>query len=307
MDTSWVNFYMHNRVKAAIDALVQLEDCPREMHVKDFDKDGSWLVLRISADVNESIKVLKMPVYTGLFVRALVLINYIEDIRKRFKSDEIYGDFCFGLHDLYEEDLNGLFVFSKYYDKKGILIPDYCALCEYCDGLDSISIDIEYASKLNCGLFVGEHAGYDRERFCRDVAFSENVKGILERENISLSKEEQLQYKVLISIDGATACWDRLPWILNSSSILFKQKSKKVCWYYPLLVKGVHYIEFDMNDSDWLATLEKQICHIIGNDSMRRSIVRNANIFTRTYLTHDSHMYYFNNVLKAYRGRTFIV
>jgi hypothetical protein len=43
--------------------------------------------------------------------------------------------------------------------------------------------------------------------------------------------EDHMQYKYLISVDGWTSAWMRVPWILSSNSLLIKQNSKKVSWY----------------------------------------------------------------------------
>lgn len=39
------------------------------------------------------------------------------------------------------------------------------------------------------------------------------------------STEQHLKFKYLISVDGHTAAWLRLPMILNSNSVLLKQES----------------------------------------------------------------------------------
>ena len=61
------------------------------------------------------------------------------------------------------------------------------------------------------------------------------------------SKHDHLKNKYLLSVDGWTAAWGRISWILNSNSVLVKQKSTIVQWYYSEMIDGVHYIEIPEN------------------------------------------------------------
>ena len=56
------------------------------------------------------------------------------------------------------------------------------------------------------------------------------------------SIDEALKYKYLISIDGMTAAWKRVPWIMQSDSVLFKTTTKMYQWFYDGLVPWVNYI-----------------------------------------------------------------
>jgi hypothetical protein len=101
---------------------------------------------------------------------------------------------------------------------------------------------------------------------------------------------DQLQYKYLISVDGNTAAWDRVPWILNSNSILLLKASNHKCWYYDFLIPYVHYIPFN-ND--------EEIETIIASTEDRSHIVQNANQFVQDYLKHDRHKLYMQYLLEA--------
>ena len=62
--------------------------------------------------------------------------------------------------------------------------------------------------------------------------------------------EDHFKYKYLLSIDGWTAAWGRLPWILNSNSLLVKHNSTKVQWFYGEMIENYHYMSLnDFNES----------------------------------------------------------
>jgi hypothetical protein len=63
--------------------------------------------------------------------------------------------------------------------------------------------------------------------------------------------DSHLKYKYLISIDGNGAAWLRVPWIMHSNSMLIKQESTKVQWFYGGLKPNHHYwpIEKDLGDT----------------------------------------------------------
>lgn len=63
------------------------------------------------------------------------------------------------------------------------------------------------------------------------------------------SIEEHLKYKYLLSVDGWTSAWVRVPWILSSNSVLLKQKSTTVQWFYGEMQEDKHYIEVSENFS----------------------------------------------------------
>jgi hypothetical protein len=64
----------------------------------------------------------------------------------------------------------------------------------------------------------------------------DNLKKILEilfgKENTPVKETEHLKYKYLVSLDGNSATGTRVPWIMLSNSILVKQDSRKIEWFY---------------------------------------------------------------------------
>ena len=100
----------------------------------------------------------------------------------------------------------------------------------------------------------------------------------------------QLKYQYVISVDGNTTAWDRVPWVLNSKSLCLKKKSLQKNWYYDFFSKDEHYIEFDDDN---------EIENIINNTSDQefKRINTNANKFCKEYLTEQSHLLYMSKLL----------
>jgi hypothetical protein len=110
-----------------------------------------------------------------------------------------------------------------------------------------------------------------------------------EFESSMVEPSEQLQNKFIISVDGNSTAWDRVPWVLNSNSVLLKKRSDQVSWYYPLLKKGEHYLEFD--NFDEISPLIQTPDHIC------EYILKNSTRFVQEHLGPEAHMDYMAKVL----------
>ena len=65
-----------------------------------------------------------------------------------------------------------------------------------------------------------------------------------------------MKYKYLPSADGWTAAWDRVPWILLSNSVLLKQESNKVEWFFSKMQPRVHYYPLKNDATDLVEAVE---------------------------------------------------
>mgnify|MGYP003454944025 CR=1 FL=1 len=95
--------------------------------------------------------------------------------------------------------------------------------------------------------------------------------------------EDHLAYKYLISIDGNTCAWLRVPWILLSNSVLLKQESQKIEMFYAGLKPYVHYVPVSEDISDVFEKLRWLQHH----DAEAKIISENATSFIQTSLTQD--------------------
>jgi hypothetical protein len=94
-----------------------------------------------------------------------------------------------------------------------------------------------------------------------------------------LSQKDHYNYKYILSIDGNTACWDRMMWIASSQSILMKYKSRHMLWYYPLFIEDQHYVGVDMN------TMHNKFKFCEANPGIANYMVMNANAFVSNFIT----------------------
>jgi hypothetical protein len=106
-----------------------------------------------------------------------------------------------------------------------------------------------------------------------------------------MTQEEQYGYRHIMVIDGNTACWDRLPWVLASQCVCWKEESNDECWYYEFLKPWVHYVPFTRE------TLE-DTWRIVKNDlALQERVVRAANAFVEDFLGRDRHVLYMQTLM----------
>jgi len=86
--------------------------------------------------------------------------------------------------------------------------------------------------------------------------------GMPEKTELSYTDvSDHIQYKYLISIDGFTSAWLRPNWIMASNSLLVKQESRRVEWFYHLLKPYVHYYPVANDLSNLLEVFEYLEAH----------------------------------------------
>ncbi len=215
-----------------------------------------------------------------------------------------------GYEDEYKNDW-GIFTYSKNKFRKNILIPDLYALNSY-DGKLKQKDLIPKNLKIDKIIFAGTDTGnwFDLKlnqrldvcsAFANHSFINAKITNLVQlpRDKIlsvypnlndflcsPISINEQLKYKFILSIDGNSTAWDRVPWIMNSNSMLFKYESDNVNWYYGLMKDKEHYINCNKYN------MENKFMYYLNNPKEYDFIVSNANEFVKKYLTYDSHMLY---------------
>jgi hypothetical protein len=111
----------------------------------------------------------------------------------------------------------------------------------------------------------------------------------------SCSIKDHLQYKYQILIDGNSCAYARAYWQLFSDTVMFKQDSPNIQWYYRALAPNVHYIPFQ-TVSELLSKLEWAKNH----DKEVKKISRNAQKFAYENLKKSDVYYYLYLLLKEY-------
>lgn len=112
----------------------------------------------------------------------------------------------------------------------------------------------------------------------------------------SLDISEHMRYKYQILIDGNSASWTRCYWQLHANSVIFKQNSPYVQWYYGLLKPYVNYIPFDYFCED----LIERIQWAQNNDLKVQEIVKNANLIAESSLKYSDMLLYLYEVITSY-------
>jgi hypothetical protein len=90
-----------------------------------------------------------------------------------------------------------------------------------------------------------------------------------------ISEANHLPYKYLISIDGNSCTGTRIPWIMYSNSVLIKQESNKIEWFYSALKPYVNYVPVNTD----LTNIFSQFEWIKNHDQEVKQIAINAHNF----------------------------
>ena len=145
-------------------------------------------------------------------------------------------------------------------------------------------------SKLYPDLIDAKLAYY--QQFSKDKD-GDNLKKILNmlfgKGPKNANEEEHLKYKYLISVDGNAATGTRVPWIMLSNSVLMKQNSNNIEWFYSALKPYTNYIPIN----ERLTNLFEQIEWMKNHDQELQQISFNAHNFVKNNLMPeaiDAHM-----------------
>ncbi len=118
----------------------------------------------------------------------------------------------------------------------------------------------------------------------------------------NLSIPEQLQYKYQLLIDGNSCSYSRAYWQLFSNSVILKQQSPHIQWYYDALQPYVHYIPLQEDMGD----LFEQIMWATQHDEEVRQIMCNAQQFANNNLKQEHIYLYLYHLLKEYSKLQFV-
>lgn len=281
--------------------------------------DDSCLWIYIPKDKHENI-LLKHTPSDNFYTRCSATLSCVDYVRKKYADKEIRGDFVFGFHDSYQEDVPGRIVFSRQNHKKGIMMPDLYAMGGYSGLLKSLP-DRPFEDKKDKAIFAGSSTGSldplqnlrlracelawtgerggQFEAYCTNMCqipieqIKEAYPNYTEWARPHISVAEQLSYKYILSIDGNTACWDRVPWVLHSNSLLLKHESQHMCWYYPAMEDGKHFRSFNLDNIDTVISDAQ-------NNLMQTQLqIMEASEFVAKWLQPICHEYYLACVLET--------
>jgi len=109
------------------------------------------------------------------------------------------------------------------------------------------------------------------------------------------SIKKHLEYKYQILIDGNTCAFARAYWQLFSNSVIFKQQSPNIQWYYRALIPNVHYIPFNT-----IAELPSKLDWAKKHDKEAEKITKKAQKFANENLKKSDVYYYLYLLLREF-------
>jgi Glycosyl transferase family 90 len=244
-------------------------------------------------------------------------------------------DFVFTAHDALspQVDLNAeclpIFCITKNkYDRGYILFPDWYAL----KGFEPQKSDIlkgnqhyQWDSKTPLLFFRGSDTGiFDRSKWLsctRPKLIALSLKHphlinarflprlfhpewleIAKKEGFlgdCVSLENHIKYKYLMDVDGNCAATPRLPLLLHSNSIILKNTTDSMLWFYGKLEPYTHFVPVAEDLSDLLIQIQWAKTH----DEECIKISRNARLLAAEIFTQESIYLYLYRLLESYAKR----
>lgn len=136
-------------------------------------------------------------------------------------------------------------------------------------------------------------------KFTNIIQCHQGVEEILSAHHLmgdSMSVEDQIKYRYLVDIDGNSCTYERCYWMLMSNSLLLKQVSDHIQWYYRGLVPNVHYVPLKEDVSD----IFEKVKWAKKNDEKAKKIAKNATEFANKNLTIEKNYLHLYKVLMKY-------
>ena len=130
--------------------------------------------------------------------------------------------------------------------------------------------------------------GDDMKSLLNLIGTSEERKWVLE--------EDHLKFKYLLTMEGNTAPWCRVPWILASNSALVKQETSSTQYFYSALKPFVHYIPVNERLTDLISTVQ----WMRANDDKVKDVAEAGSRFIENNMTPEDVDIHFVLILNLY-------
>lgn len=248
------------------------------------------------------------------------LLRELEEIASSQPNSIPDGNYFVSLHDGIQQAASlPLIAFAANNNlvnaKKIILIPDYTAIQGYENifkQIDKQSAKYPWKDRIPKIFWRGATTGatkyitdvhqFSRGKFLElakqhkfvDAGFTTYTKNITTalrkqlQDNFILHKnippQEAIAYKYLLDIDGNSCSYSRMAWILYSRSLLLKQTSDNMQWYYPHLKPYIHYVPLNNDFSD----IEQKFAWIQQHPLSSITMASNARILAEKIFNHSA-------------------
>jgi len=117
-----------------------------------------------------------------------------------------------------------------------------------------------------------------------------------------ISYDEQLKYKYQMLIDGYTCSYSNSGWKWFSNSLVFKEDSDNIQWYYSALKPYEHFIPV----KEGLEDLVEKITWAQEHDTEAKEIAARAREFALNNITKDKDLVYIYHLLLNYSALNFV-
>jgi hypothetical protein len=257
----------------------------------------------------------------------LQLLSCIQKLNEHIKLPDV--DFVVSLDDGLCEDvgLGPCFTFAKDQSLDGVLIPDIKALAgntilrqtiseanekfkweqkeEKCfwrgasTGGFSTAATWHKLARSQLVLLSLAHPEMIDARFHKVIQCEPNIPAILEAKGMvgsSVSREDHLKFKYLIDVDGNSCTYERYFWLLLSNSLVLKQMTQNVQWYYGGLTPYQHFVPVKADLSDLLEKIEWAKAH----DAECKKMAERASQFVKDNLSSEDTLLYLYLLLQRY-------
>ena len=183
-----------------------------------------------------------------------------------------------------------------------IAVPDryYFQLNQY-NLYRSIHRGIPFKNKISKIVYAGNDRG-NKYNFTkrRDIEVSQRAyfkSDSVPKENIHaphhIERDNMINYKYILDIDGNASTWDATAWKLNSGSVIFKADSNWEQWFYKEYKPWVHYVPIADDFSD----IQERYKWCEENPEKCLEMIRNAKELFQTIYRHDNVLKYVNDLL----------
>lgn len=267
---------------------------------------------------------------------ASIIHKTLEELCKAYSLPDM--DFLVTMHDvLYEEFDVPVFSMAKHRNNKTqILIPDYSALrgrYQVLENRDITKYAVPWEEKSSRLFWRGsttQHPlpgtfpkdlddiqSYTRVKLCDlslknpetvDAKFTkftqggEKVPSLQRYRGDFVSYEDQLKFKYLMVIDGNSCSFSASGWRWFTNSLVIKDDSDLIQWYYNELKPGVHYISVRADLEDLL----EKVAWAKEHDSEAKAIAKEAREFAISHITKEQNMIYLLHALLEYSKLNFV-
>lgn len=210
-----------------------------------------------------------------------VAVEYYRSIFTYLAEKGLIGDlvFNFRMSDDTIKDYSGLTIkdltpiiavtknSSKHIDQYSVLVPDWQNLMSWFINQPNLKIannNSPWETKIPVIFWRGGEAdvsGY-RHKLVElsksmgykklDAQFTYGPKATATNVDVV----DHIKYKYQITIDGHTAAWERPVWQLYSNSVMLKQASTLIQWYYNAIESGKHYVDVGTDPAELISIVE---------------------------------------------------